>query len=251
MARRSRFPVAVIGAGALGTLFFKKLSRVVPTALIGRNTKPVPEADWVIVLVKAYDTAAAVKTARRMKPKAIVSLQNGLIEEVPQGVTTAAAYREGQRVIPVATGKTLLPRGFEVLANYLRKAGFDVRVVPSIHTARLRKLLANVCLNPVTAVFRVRNSDVLEMPYRRFVEALAREAAAVLRMPPPEAIRRVRAVARATAGNRSSMLQDVLAGRRTEIEYLTGALLRLAHRRHVNVPTHAAFYQLIRIIEAR
>lgn len=250
MARRARFPVAVVGAGALGTLFFSRLSRVVPTALIGRRTTDIPEADWVIIVVKAYDTAAAVKTASRMKARGIVSLQNGLIDAVPQGVTTAAAYRVGKRVVPVATGKTLLPRGFETVAQYLRKAGFDARVEPDIRTARLRKLLANVCLNPVTAVFGVRNGEVRELPFRRFVETLAREAAPVVGISPSQAIRRVMHVAKVTAGNRSSMLQDVLAGRRTEIEHLTGALLQLARRRRVNLPTHRAFYQLIRVMEA-
>jgi 2-dehydropantoate 2-reductase len=251
MAPRARFPVAIIGAGALGTLFFRKLSRAVPTALVGRNTRTIPEADWVIILVKAYDTAAALRTASRMKAKGIVSLQNGLVDAVPQGVTTAAAYRQGRRVVPVATGRTLLPRGFETLAGYLRKAGFDARVVQDIKSARLRKLLANVCLNPVTALFGLRNHEAIRLPYARFVEALAREAAPVAGISPSEAIRFVTSVARATAGNRSSMLQDILAGRRTEIEHLSGALLRLARRQRVNVPTHAAFYQLIRIMEAR
>ena len=204
--------MAIIGAGALGSLFSRNLSRVVPTALIGRGTTDIPEADWVIVLVKAYDTAAALRTASRMKAKGIVSLQNGLIDAVPQGVTTAAAYREGKRVVPVATGRT--------------------------------------------AVFRVRIAEVLDMPYRRFVEALAREAAPVLAaegvgISPTEAIRRVMHVAYVTAGNRSSMLQDIMAGRRTEIEQLTGALLRLARRHRLSVPTHRAFYQLIRVMEAR
>jgi len=72
--------------------------------------------------VAIVGTAAAVRVARRMKPKGIVSLQNGLIEEVPQGVTTAAAYRVGKRVVPVATGLTLLPSGFEPLARILRRA---------------------------------------------------------------------------------------------------------------------------------
>ena len=53
-------------------------------------------------------------------------------------------------------------------------------------------------------------------------------------------------VAAATARNRSSMLQDVLAGRRTEIEHLTGALLRLARRHEVPAPTHRAVYRLVR-----
>ena len=251
-----RFPVAVIGPGALGTFFAARLSKVVPTALIGRHENVLPGAEWAIILVKTYDTAAALRTARRMKPTGVVSLQNGLIEGTPQGVTTAAAYRQGRRVIPVATGTTLLPKGFEVLAKYLRKAGFDARVVADIRAARLRKLLANVCLNPVTAVFGVRNGGIARAPYSVFAAALAAEAAPVLAaeglaITPAAALRRVMAVAKVTAGNRSSMLQDVLAGRRTENEHLTGALLRLARKHRLAVPTHAAFYRLIRVMEAR
>ena len=257
MARREgvpRFHVAVIGPGALGTFFAARLSKVVPTALIGRHFPDKTEAEWVIVLVKAYDTAAALRSARRMKPAGIVSLQNGLIEGVPQGVTTAASYRQGRRVVPVATGTTLLPRGFEVLAGYLRKAGFDARVVADIGAARLGKLLANVCLNPLTALFRVRNAEIARPPYAAFAQALAAEAAPVLAaeglaITPRSAFRRVMQVAQATAGNRSSMLQDVLAGRRTENEHLTGALLRLARRHRLSVPTHAAFYRLICVME--
>jgi 2-dehydropantoate 2-reductase len=249
-----RFPIAVIGPGALGTLFARRLSRVVSTALIGRDPGALPPADWVIILVKAYDTAAALRTARRMKPRGVVSLQNGLIESVPQGVTTAAAYREGRRVVPVATGTTLLPPGFGILAKYLRSAGFDARVEADIRAARLRKLLANVCLNPVTAVLGVRNGELRKPPYSTFARVLALEAAPVLaaeglRLTPAEAIARVMEVARATARNRSSMLQDVLAGRRTENDHLTGALLRLARRHRVAVPTHTAFYRLISVME--
>jgi 2-dehydropantoate 2-reductase len=249
MARRERFAIAIVGTGALGTLFADRLSRVVPTARIGRDTRNFPEADWVIVLVKAYDTDSALRSARAMKPRAVVSLQNGLIERVPQGVTTAAAYREGTRVVPVATGTTLLPPGFAVLAAHLRDAGFDARVTRQIDVARRRKLLANVCINPLTAVFRIRNGEVRDAPHRPFVEALAHEAAAVLALPKAAALNRVLNVAKVTAGNRSSMLQDVLAGRRTENEYLTGALLRLARRKRIAAPTHEAFFQLVRVME--
>jgi 2-dehydropantoate 2-reductase len=257
MARRERpqrFLIAVIGPGALGTLFAGRLSKRFPVALIGRDVTEPPQAEWVIVLVKAHDTAAAVRTARRMKANGVVSLQNGLIETVPQGVTTAAAYREGKRVVAVTTGTTLLPPGFEILAKHLRRAGFDARVAADIRAARLRKLLANVCLNPVTALFGVLNGELRKPPYAVFASALAREAAPVLaaeglRLTPAEAIARVMAVARATARNRSSMLQDVLAGRRTENEHLTGALLRLARRHRVAVPTHLAFHRLISVME--
>ena len=252
--RAERSAIAVIGPGALGSFFAARLSKVIPTALVGRDVVQVPQADWVIVLVKAYDTAAALRTARRMRAKGVVSLQNGLIETVPQGVTTAAAYRDGRRVVPVASGTTLLPRGFEILAKYLRSAGFDARVVSDIRAARLRKLLANVCLNPVTALFRVRNGELRKPPCSILAEALALEAAPVLAaeglaITAEEAIGRVMEVARVTARNRSSMLQDLLAGRRTENEHLTGALLRLARRHRLAVPTHAAFHRLIRVME--
>src|SRR3981081_3086180 len=93
--------VAVIGPGALGLLYASRLSEVVPTAVIGRNAarawelrrgapaggrlyKPdafgpeeLPQADWVIVLLKAHQTAAAIRVAARMQPKGGRWLQNG------------------------------------------------------------------------------------------------------------------------------------------------------------------------------
>ena len=257
MARREvpdRAGVGIVGPGALGSFFAQRLAKVVPTVTVGRNPVAIPQADWVIILVKGYDTAAAVRTARHMKAKGVVSLQNGLIEGVPQGVTTAAAYREGKRVVGVATGATLLPPGFRELSILLNRAGFETRVTRNIRSARLRKLLANVCLNPVTAAFGVRNGELRRPPYSIFATALAVEAAPVLaaeglRITPKEAVRRVMNVAKVTSRNRSSMLQDVLAGRRTENDHLTGALLRIARRHRLPVPTHTAFHVLIRVME--
>lgn len=274
-AEGGRYPVAVIGPGALGLFFASRLARVVPTAVIARNAgraaalrkgvrigrrryrpeafspESLPQADWIIVLVKGPQTRAAARIARRLKPLGIVSLQNGLVEGIEQGVTTAAAWREGSRVTPVAAGETLLPAGFGVLAGYLRKAGFRVRTPRNIAAARYGKLLANVCINPVTAIFGVRNGEVREPPYAALVVSLAREAAQVLsaeglKISPRQAVNRVMKMARATAKNRSSMLQDVLSGRPTEIDQLTGALLRLARSHGIAVPTHRAVYQLVR-----
>src|ERR1700694_658454 len=271
--------VAVIGPGALGLLYASRLSRVVPTALIARNAeraaelrrgvrvggrlyKPdafgpndVPQADWVIVLVKTHQTAAAIKVAARMNPQGVLSLQNGLIDAIPQGVTTAGAYRDGSKIVPVALGMTLIPSGFAPLAAYLRRAGFPVKVIGKIDAARLQKLLANVCIHPVTALFRIRNGEIRKRPYRILAEALAREAAPVLsaagfRITPDQAVERVMEVAKITARNRSSMLQDLLAGRKTEREQLTGALLRLARPHRASVPTHRAIYEVIRVMES-
>jgi 2-dehydropantoate 2-reductase len=291
---RAHYPIAIIGPGALGLHYASRLARVVPTALVARSDERAarlragvsigarrfrpdvyaahnpPRADWVIVLVKAQDTRAAARIAARMQPKGVLSLQNGLVEEelrkplrealpgirAAQGVTTEGAYRVRGHVVPAGKGETLLPPGYAPLARALRGAGFAVRIERDLAAARLRKLLVNVSINPVAALFRVPNGRVIEAPYAHLTQALAHEACAVLaaeglRITPAQAWRRVAAVARATANNRASMLQDLLAGRRTEVDFLTGALIGLARRHRIAVPTHRAVRHMIHLLEAR
>ena len=155
-----RYPLAIIGAGALGLHFAARLAEVMPVAVIARDDERAarlkagvtvgdrvfkadafaayapPPADWVIVLVKAGDTAAAAAIAERMQPLGVLSLQNGLTGDllrahcraprVDQGITTEGAYREatteGERVQPSGAGETLLPPGFEPVAEMLMRA---------------------------------------------------------------------------------------------------------------------------------
>lgn len=285
MATPTRYPLAIVGAGALGLHFAAGLAAAGPVALVARNglradalragvqvgsrwfvpdvfaPGALPEADWVIVLVKTGDTAEAARTALALRPRAVLSLQNGLVEpilraacaRVPagQGITTEGAFQEGARVQPAGAGETLLPPGFEAVAECLAAAGFRARIEPAIAAARLAKLLVNVAINPLAALFRVPNGALLEPPHRVLLEALVREAWPVLRqagldLDEDAALARVVAVATATAGNRASMLQDVLAGRRTEIDAITGALLAMAEADGVELPTHRAVFTLVR-----
>lgn len=292
-ATPGRLPLAIIGAGALGLRFAACLDDIVPVALIARDgagaarlnagvevggkafhprafaAEQAPEADWVIVLVKAGDTAAAAATAERMHPLGVLSLQNGLTGEllrahcaaprVDQGITTEGAYRErgdgADRIYPSGAGETLVPPGFEAVAELLARAGLRARVEPDIAAARLAKLLVNVAINPLAALFRVPNGALLEPPHRVLLDTLVREALPVLRahgleLDEAAALARVHAVARATAANRASMLQDLLAGRRTEIDAITGALLRMAARTGSELPTHRAVQVLVRALES-
>ena len=73
-----------------------------------------------------------------------------------QRVPDHAVRLFGERVIPVATGITLLPPGFHILARHLRRAGFDARVARDIRSARLRKLLAN---DPALVTWLYPNDD--------------------------------------------------------------------------------------------
>lgn len=288
--RKIRYPLAIIGAGALGLGFAARLSRSVPVAVIARNEaragalragvrvgeahyhadafapEHAPEADWVIVLVKAGDTTDAGRIAAAMRPRGVLSLQNGLTEAmlragagdpsaqrlVAQGITTEGAFRDDSGVTPSGAGETLVPAGFEAVAELLACAGFRARVEPDIVAARLAKLLVNVAINPLAAIFRVTNGALLEPPYRIYLDALVREAWPVLHaegllLDEAAAHARVVAVAAATGANRASMLQDVLAGRPTEIDAITGALLDMAQRHRIETPTHRAMLALIKL----
>ena len=288
MVTPGRYPLAIVGAGALGLHFAAGLAAAGPVALVARNAPradalragvqvgsrrfvpevfapdALPAADWVILLVKTGDTAEAARTALALQPRGVLSLQNGLVEAtlraacgttasvaVGQGITTEGAFREGARVQPAGAGETLLPPGFEAVAERLSAAGFRARIEPAIAAARLAKLLVNVAINPLAALFRVPNGALLAPPHRVLLEALVHEAWPVLRqagldLDEDAALAHVVAVATATAGNRASMLQDVLAGRHTEIDAITGTLLTMAEAGGVELPTHRAVFTLVR-----
>ncbi len=279
------YPVAIVGPGALGLVFAERLSRHVKVALVARDEARAgelragvtvdgaafvpdmhgpaapPASDWILVLVKAHQTRAAAETASRMSPRGVLSLQNGWVERLlreplagvlaAQGVTTEGAYRQGREVRHTGAGETLAPPGFEDLVNLLRTAGFDARIEPRIVDARMRKLLVNACINPLTALYRIPNGTVCEPPYVQYLSTLAGEGAAILAahgidIDERSALQLVEAVARATARNRSSMLQDVEAGRETEVEFVTGALLEMAAEHGLTAPAHEVLYRFLR-----
>lgn len=283
-----RYPLAIVGAGALGLHFAARLAKVGRVAVIARSheraaelragvtvggerfvpeafgPEDAPAADWVILLVKTGDTRDAALTARAMAPRGVVSLQNGLVDDVlgeacagvqaGQGITTEGAFRDGRVVQPSGAGDTLLPPGFEPVAELLAAAGLRARVEPEIAAARLAKLLVNVAINPLAAIFRVRNGELLAPPHRVLLDALVAEAWPVLKaeglaLDEAAARARVEAVATATGANRASMLQDVLAGRKTEIDAITGVLLALAARHGLPAPTHQAVFTLVKRLE--
>ncbi|KAI0435294.1 hypothetical protein F5Y09DRAFT_336776 [Xylaria sp. FL1042] len=115
-----------------------------------------------------------------------------------------------------------------------------------INEAQLRKVVVNAVINPLTAVFRCNNNQLFNQPPRlALARTLVEEAGEIVRAILPQAARRpknspfsdenllasVRAVAEATGKCRSSMLQDVEAGRRTEIDHING-YLAIQGRRH-------------------
>ena len=226
--------------------------------------------DAVIVAVKAYATADAVAPLRGiLAPRAIVaSVQNGIDNaeiarralpgtRVVAGSTTQGAIGLGDgRVHPAGAGETTFARDdtaaptSDDLAAAFRSAGLDARVVDDISPVLWRKLVVNAALNPLGALTRRTNGEVAThhdlAPLSR---TLAEEAAAVAAAEgivvedPWEA---VEAAARATAANRNSMLQDLDARRPTEIDAISGAIVRRAAIHGIAVPLTETMLRLVR-----
>jgi 2-dehydropantoate 2-reductase len=211
--------------------------------------------DAALVLVKSYQTGTAVRRLRHLlhSDTLIVTLQNGLGNwetlaeaygawRVVQGVTSLGATLVRPGVVraagdgPISLGRAAANPFFEPLVAALRAGGFTVELVHDTRGLVWGKLAVNAAINPLTAVLHIRNGVLAEEPVLRGVmEAVARETAVVaaaqgIQLPYPDAAERALQVARATAQNHSSMLQDVQRGGQTEIEAICGAILQAARR---------------------
>lgn len=145
-------------------------------------------------------------------------------------------------------------RGVGRLAALLEAAGVRVRRVRDAKEAEWRKAAANAVINPLGTLLELKNGALLDTPSAAArVEVLSGELqrlvdAEGMALPVLEI---VRGVARATAGNRNSMWQDVMRGRRSEIREVTGRLLARADARGVSMPAHKSLYCQILALEPR
>jgi 2-dehydropantoate 2-reductase len=230
-------------------------------------TEPTPAPGAVVVVaVKAYDLEAALLAlAPRLDPShTVVVLQNGLGvraaaervlgRPVTRGVTFLAAARDAPGVVRYnASGKTYLPSG-SVALELWRGADLPVEPVDAIERYEWRKLAINAVINPLSALLGVDNGALL--PLANGVRSLVAELAAVAQrdgceLDADETLDKILASMRQTARNPSSMLQDVRAGRRTEIDWINGAVVRLGERYGVATPQHRLLVELVRFKAAQ
>jgi 2-dehydropantoate 2-reductase len=244
-----------------------------------------PAADLAIVLTKAYKTPIAAQVAAKtIKPTGMaLTLQNGLgnieilaaqvgVDRSMQGVTMQGATLLGPGHIRTsgrgATHISLLPieraaprdwaadhHAYEITA-LLNSAGLKAQLSADIDGLVWGKVVINAAINPLTAILRVPNGALVESAETlELMRAAAEEAAAVataqgITLPYPDPFERVKQVAQLTATNHSSMLQDVLTRRPTEIDAINGKIVE--HGRALGVPTpiNATLATLVRAIQS-
>ncbi len=225
-------------------------------------------AVYALVLVKSWQTERVADQLARCLPQngLALTLQNGMgnlevlskalgAKRVALGSTTAGAYLvapgqvqpAGEGVITLGIHAQLKP-----LAVLLGKAGFVVETLTDLTSLQWGKLVINAAINPLTALLRVPNGELLARPSARaLMAATAREAAAVavgkgVHLPYPDPVMAAESIARRTESNFSSMLQDVLRGAPTEIDVINGAIVRAGEQNGVPTPVNRTLWQLVR-----
>lgn len=227
------------------------------------------EADVTFVTVKSYDTEEVAKALSKVDCGIVVSLQNGVgneeilmnyLEKVLGGVTTYASNLVDYGWIEFAgVGETFIgemsgeiSKDVIRVVNILKSAGIKAYAVRDIVKRKWVKAVINSVINPLTAILGVRNGRILE------IEALWELALKVLRE--GEAVLKsmgfgddlegiLRDVILKTAKNKSSMLQDIERGKRTEIDFINGAIVRKAEEFGFDTPYNRTLLLLVKSLE--
>jgi len=300
--------IAIIGAGAMGSLFAFLLHRAGHPAWLLDNdrervatirqggltledstgstrlaistvtTDPgdIGAADLVIVFVKSYDTEEALESALSLfhEETVVLTLQNGL-----NNLKTIAGVTGRDRLLggTTAHGATLLSHGrvrhagrgetvigsftgsaaqeTSTVAELFTSAGITTTVTSDLTATLWRKLIINAAINPLTALTRLSNGEITEHPGLTDIQqSVVNEACAVagaegLTISPGDALAMVREVCRGTATNKSSMLQDVVNGKRTEIDYINGAIVAAGAACHIPTPYNSVLTRLVKALE--
>ena len=197
----------------------------------------------------AYDAIGRI-WHRLTEKTVVVAMMNGmqhvddLMTVIPKtqlflASTTAGCHRSGDTWVPAGTGKTIIGTDTEQPAppwlacwqhgvpNLSWRADMTERLI--------EKVAINCCINPITAVHRVRNGELLSKTHKDQMDKVIDEVSSVLvdLGYPTLSINlwhQVHEVITDTAKNRSSMLNDVLEGRHTDAEAIVGWLLRQTKR---------------------
>ena len=236
----------------------------------GASTTVPATADLAIVTVKADDTTTAADGLAHTDLDAALSLQNGMGNEetlaarldcpVLAGTCTYGARLDGPgEVACTGIGEVALgPRagGHSALADSVGEAfdtaGIETTVSPEMPRRLWEKLAVNAGINATTALARVENGALVDGPAGETARAAAREVARVagdagISLSEDDVATAVTDVATVTAANTSSMHQDVLAGRPTEIDAINGYVVDVAER---PVPVNETLTNVIRAWEA-
>jgi len=241
------------------------------------DPKEIGPCDLVIICVKSYSTEEACKEIKDIVADKthVLTLQNGIgnvqilndhfgPDRVIAGVTNHGSTLLGTgHVRHAGRGDTIIGRSdgkvlgmIRDAANILIKAGFETKISKDIDSVIWSKLVINAGINALTAITRLNNGRLVEHDgTREILRGAVQESVKVvkrkrIKLSYDDPIQKVESVAKATGANVSSMLQDVLAKKRTEIEFINGAIARQGKSLGIPTPVNDVLTNLVKTIES-
>jgi 2-dehydropantoate 2-reductase len=239
------------------------------------DPKSLPRCDYGIVATKAIHTRAAIGQAAHAfdADSAVCSVQNGvgneeIIAEHVRYVIRGTTFPAGHLIAPGHVGfdikgdtwigpfePTQTPYAkVEELAGFLTRSGMNTIPLQDARGAQWTKLIFNASTNPVGALTllhhgaatRFAATGQLSNDLIREGEAVAAKLGITLHGDPRQLVQKG---ANAQGKHRASMLQDVLAKRQTEVDFMNGAIAECGEKVGVPTPLNRALWQLIKGLE--
>jgi 2-dehydropantoate 2-reductase len=231
------------------------------------RTSPPATTELAIVTTKAQDVPAAAEALQGV-PSTVLCLANGMGGEerladrlaapVLAGRSTYGADQTAPGVVEcTGLGEIVLgppAGGTDALADRVGEAftpALENRVVTDMPWRRWEKLAVNAGINAPTALARVTNGALADEPGRELARSAALEVARVARaegveLGDEQAVAALEQVVAETTTNRSSMYQDVAAGRQTEVDAISGFVIERATAQDIETPVNETLTRLIR-----
>jgi 2-dehydropantoate 2-reductase len=241
------------------------------------DAQALPPCDFGIVAVKSMFTDAAMAaTAHAFAEGAVCSVQNGAgneelvarhVREVIRGTTFPAGHivRPGHvgwdtkgdtHIGPFEPSPAPMAK-VEALADACTRGGMPTHALEDARGAQWRKLIFNAASNAIGALTGLTHGRIAEPPTRDLAWAVMAEGRAVADAQgivldrSPEELFDFAAQKEVAYDHKPSMLQDVEAGRATEIDFLNGAIVDFGDRHGIDAPLNRALTALVKGLERR
>ncbi|MFH1281990.1 MAG: 2-dehydropantoate 2-reductase [Candidatus Omnitrophota bacterium] len=241
------------------------------------NIQDIAGAQLFIICVKSFHTKRAIEQIKPLleQDTKILTLQNGIgnieticeiagEEKVIGAVTSEGATLidtgkirhagRGETIIGSVDGKT--PVQLRTIREIFNKVGFETKMSRDIKSLIWSKLIISVGINALSAITCLPNGKLIEYEgTKRILRDAVSEAARIakrkrIKLIFDDPLAKVEAVCESTSNNLSSMLQDVLRKKRTEIDFINGVIVRLGQELGINVPTNRLLLDLVKTIES-
>ena len=230
--------------------------------------RQIPEKTLIFLTTKAYDSERAMTEVLELlrKDTVVLVLQNGLGNEeivrhtvgdkakVLRGITTMAAefFKPGK--VQYWKGEATIAHDgpADKIAQTLTASNLKTSLSKNMKHEVWSKVVINCVVNPLTAIFRVRNRDVGTQRLASVRHRIVRECVQVagaegITFPAGLQQRIDREIL--TYANFSSMYQDILKRKKTEIDFMNGRIVELGRKHRVATPTNETLVDFVKFLE--